>query len=145
MKKLILFAACSALLAGCGTHGTINEQLRNQEIAPNKSRIVVTRDNSLLYFAGATSVMVDGEKIASLARGATVLHDIPAGMHQISVHAPTTFGTYGIGFEALAGKTYEFGVSPNNGKSMAPGILFGQIGDAMDNTGYFKIELKGRN
>lgn len=144
MKKLMLLAACSALLAGCGSTGTVNAELVNKKIPPNQARIVVTRDNSLLYFAGATNVILDGQKIASLARGATVLKDIPAGMHQISVHAPTTFGTYGIGFEALAGKTYAFEVSPNDGKSMAPGILFGQIGDAIDDTGYFKIQMKGR-
>lgn len=144
MKKLLLMAACSALLAGCGSTGTVNPELVNQKIPTNHSRIVVTRNNSMLYFAGAADVSVDGQKIASLARGATVLKDIPAGMHQISVHAPTTFGTYGIGFEALAGKTYAFEVSPNDGKSMAPGMLFGQIGDAIDDTGYYKIQMKGR-
>ena len=142
MKHLALFAACAALLSGCGTTGTINKELINQPIPAEHSRIIVQRDNSLLYFGGAANVSVDDVKIASLARGASVLKDIPAGRHHISVHAPTTVGSYGVGWEAVAGKTYHFDVSPNDEKSPAMGMALGVIGDAIDNTGYFKIHLK---
>ncbi len=142
MKKLSLLAAVSALLAGCGTQGTVNAELANQKIPAKHSRIIVTRDNSLLYLAGATDVSVDGQKIASLGRGASVLKDVPAGLRRLSVSAPMTVGSYSATFDLAAGKTYEFTVSPNNEKSPAMGMAFGVIGDAIDNTGYFKINLK---
>ena len=136
----MMLAACASLLSACGTQGTVNQELLNQNIAPNESRIVVTRDKSLLYFAGPADVSVDGKYLAGLARGGAALTDVPAGTHKISVHAPTTFGTYDYVFKAAAGRTYKFVVSPNDGKSAGPGILLGVIGDAIDNTGYYKIE-----
>ena len=142
MKKLILLTSL-ILLSACGTQGTINAELATQKIPVKHSRIIVTRDNSLLYMAGAANVSVDGQQIASLARGASVLKDFPAGLRTLSVNAPTTFGTYSAAFDLTAGKTYEFVVSPNDQKSMAMGMAFGAIGDSIDNKGYFKIKATG--
>ncbi len=146
MKKFILLS-CLAFLSACGTQGTINAELATQKIPAKHSRLIITRDNSLLYMAGAADVSVDGQKIASLARGASVLKDVSAGKRTLSVHAPTTVGTYSAMFDLTAGKTYEFTVSPNDGKSMMPGVLLGSFGDSLDNTGYFKIIPKqaGKN
>ncbi len=138
MKKLIVLTSL-ILLSACGTQGTINGELANQKIPAKHSRIVITRDTSLLYMGGAAEVSVDGQKIASLGRGASVLRDVPAGLRRLSVHAPMTVGNYSAAFDLAAGKTYEFEVSPNNEKSPALGMAFGLIGDAIDNTGYFKI------
>ncbi len=141
MNKFILLLSV-VLLSACGTTGTINSELANQKIPAKQSRIIVTRDNSLLYMGGAAEVSVDGAQIASLARGASVLKDVPAGLRRLSVHAPMTVGNYSATFDLAAGKTYEFTVSPNNEKSPAMGMAFGLLGDAIDNTGYFKIVLK---
>lgn len=136
-KTFLLFSVL--LLAGCGTQGAINSELATQKIPAKYSRIIVTRDNSLLYLGGAAEVSVDGAQIASLARGASILKDVPAGLRRLSVHAPMTVGSYSATFDLTAGKTYQFEVSPNNEKSPAMGMAFGLIGDAIDNTGYFKI------
>lgn len=141
MNKFILLASL-ALLSACGTQGTINAELATQKIPAKQSRIIVTRDTSLLYMGGAAEVSVDGALIASLARGASVLKDVPAGLRRLSVHAPMTVGAYTSTFDLAAGKTYEFEVSPNNEKSPAMGMAFGLLGDAIDNTGYFKIVPK---
>ncbi len=141
MKKFILLTSL-ALLSACGTQGTINAELAAQKIPAKHSRIVITRNNSLLYMAGAAEVSVDGAQIAKLGRGASVLKDVPAGLRRLSVHAPMTVGTYTAAFDLAAGKTYEFEVSPNDGKSMMPGVMLGAFGDALDNTGYFKIAPK---
>lgn len=143
MNKIVLVLS-TLLLAACGTHGAINSELATQKIPSKHSRLFITRDNSLLYMGGAADVSVDGQKIASLARGASVLKDVPAGMRRLSVHAPMTVGNYSATFDLAAGKTYQFEVSPNNEKSPALGMAFGLMGDAIDNTGYFKITQKSK-
>ncbi|MGZ9097766.1 MAG: DUF2846 domain-containing protein [Micavibrio sp.] len=145
MRSFVLLA-CVALLSACGTSGVVNVETLTKPIPAGQSRLIVSRDNSLLYLAGAADVSLNGRKIASLARGGSVIEDIPAGPHIISVNAPTTFGNYTAPFEAKSGKTYSFEVSPNSKKSMLPGMALGALGEAADaqnnkNTGYFQIIL----
>jgi hypothetical protein len=127
------------VLSACGTQGTINQELLSKPIPKNQSRLIVTRDNSLLYLAGAADVALDGRPIASLARGGTVVGDVDPGKHFLTVRAPGTVGDYTASFETRAGKTYRFTVGPNKGKSLLPGALFGQLGETIDNSGYFQV------
>jgi hypothetical protein len=146
MRTFIL-CACLILLTACGTTGVSNLSTLNQPIPSGQSRLIVSRNNSLLYLAGAADGSLNGRKIASLGRGGSVVEDIPSGKHVLSVNAPATFGNYTTTLEAKSGKTYSFEVSPNSKKSMMPGAVFGMLGEAMDaqaneNTGYFQIVLK---
>ncbi len=145
-KSIALILTCA--LAACGTRGTINGDLLTKPIPAKESRLVIERDNSLLYLAGATNVALDGQRIASLARGAKVIHDVPAGKHFLTVDAPGTAGNYTASFETKAGKTYTFLIGPNESKSMLPGMMLGTIGESIDaqvkaNTGYFQIKPTG--
>lgn len=144
MKKLILLAS-SIILSACGTTGMANMSALSEPIPSGQSRIIVSRNNSLLYLAGAADISLDGKEIASLARGGSVVENIPIGKHTLSVNAPMTFGNYTSAFEAKPGKTYTFEISPNRNKSIAPGILLGAFGEAAEaqvseNTGYFQIK-----
>lgn len=138
MNKFTLIS-CVLVLTGCGTQGTINSALLEKPVSKKESRLIVTRDNSMLYLAGAADVALDGRSIASLARGATVVEDVAPGKHFLTVKAPGTIGDYTSSFETRAGKTYRFTVGPNEGKSMLPGALLGQIGETIDNSGYFQV------
>jgi hypothetical protein len=145
MRKFILLA-CIILLSGCGTQGVANLDLMNQPIPSDKARVIVTRDNSLLYMAAAATVSVNGSKIASLGRGGSVVYDIPDGRNLVSVTTPMAFGNFSNSFEAKAKKTYSFEVSPRS-EALMVGSAFGMLGDAVnasinENTGYFQIILK---
>nr|MBI1231874.1 hypothetical protein [Cytophagales bacterium] len=146
MKHILtLFAVL--LLTACGTTGPVNLGKLNEPIPADKARIVVERDNSLLYLAAAVDVRSNGSKIASLGRGGSVVHDVSKGKNTLSVSTPTAFGQFVVNFNAKAGETYNFQVTPRGG-ALVTGSAWGMAGDAInasvsEQSGYFKIEPKG--
>lgn len=134
-----------ALLSACGTTSTASPSELSAPIAPDTARVVVERDNSMLFFAAAVTVEANGKKIASLGRGGSVAHDIPAGKAEIEVSTPTAPGQFVVIFDAAAGETYHFVTSPKN-DALVLGSAFGIAGDAVraqisDTSGYFQIEM----
>lgn len=114
MKHILtLFAVL--LLTACGTTGAVNLSKLNDPIPADKARIVVERDNSLLYLAAAVDVRSNGSKIASLGRSGSVVHDVSKGENTLSVSTPTAFGQFVVNFTAKAGETYNFQVTPRGG------------------------------
>ncbi len=145
MKKLILLS-CLIALSACGTTSQINSSKLNELIPAGKSRIVVTRDNSLLYLAATAHVESNGGKIASLGRGGSIIHDIPNGENTLSVSTPTAPGQFVVTFKAEPKKIYNFGISPRASNIMG-GYGLGLLGDAInasvsEQSGYFQIDLK---
>ncbi len=146
MKHILtLFAVL--LLTACGTTNAVNLSKLNEPIPAEKARIVVERNTSLLYLAGAADVRANGIKIASLGRGGSVIHDVQKGKNTLSVSMPTAQGQYVVTFDAKAGETYEFVVSPR-GSNIMGGYGMGMLGDAInasvsEQSGYFQIGLKG--
>lgn len=107
---------------------------------------MIERDSSLLYLAASADVSVNGAKVVGLARGGSVVRDVPARQSVISVTTLGAFGSFTVLLDPQAGKTYRFVVSPN-GDQLLLGSAFGMIGDAVrasvsENSGYFQIELK---
>lgn len=146
MKKLLSIFVI-LLLSACGTTGALDLSKLNEPVPAGKARIVVTRDTSLLYMAGAADVRSNGTKIASLGRGGSVVHDIPKGKNVLAVSTPTAFGQFVVNFDAKAGQTYNFQVSPRS-DALLPSAAFGMIGDAInasvsEQSGYFQISLIG--
>ena len=146
MKQILLPLFTTILLAACGTTGPVNLSKLSEPVPANEARIVVERDNSLLYLAAAVTVQSNGSKIASLGRGGSVIHDIPKGDSTLSVSTPTAFGQFVVTFNAKAGETYNFLVSPR-GSALITGSAWGLAGDAINasvsqQSGYFKIEPK---
>ena len=143
MSKILLTLLATVLLTACGTTGPVNLGKLNEPVPPDKARIVVERNSSLLYLAAAVDVRSNGAKIASLGRGGSVVHDIPKGKNVLSVSTPTATGQYVLNFDAKAGEIYEFMISPRSGNIMG-GYGMGMIGDAInanvsEQSGYFQI------
>ena len=146
MKQILLSLFATILLTACGTTGPVNLSKLSEPIPADKARIVVERDNSLLYLAAAVDVRSNGAKIASLGRGGSVVHDIQKGKNTLSVSTPTAFGQFVISFDAKAGETYNFQVTPRGG-ALVTGSAWGMAGDAInasvsEQSGYFQISPK---
>lgn len=147
MKQILLSLFATILLTACGTTGPVNLTKLNEPVPADKARIVVERDNSLLYLAAAADVRANGLKIASLGRGGSVVHDVQKGQNTLSVSMPTAQGQYVVTFDAKPGETYEFVVSPRGSRIMGA-YGMGMLGDAInasvsEQSGYFQIDLKG--
>lgn len=145
MKKLLPFIAV-LLLTACGTTGPLDLSKLNEPVPAGKARIVITRDESLLYLAVPVDVRVNGVKVASLGRGGSTIQDVPKGQNTLSVSTPTAAGQFTVTFNATSKKTYEFEISPIAGNLMG-GYGLGILGDAMkahvsEQSGYFQIGLK---
>ncbi len=148
MKHFIPLLITIIFLSACGTTGPVNLSALNEPVPAGKARIVVTRNSSLLYLAAAVDVRSNGSKIASLGRGGSVVQDIPKGQNTLSVSTPTAFGQFTVNFNAKAGQTYNFEVSPRSG-ALLTGSAWGMAGDAInasvsEQSGYFQIDLKGQ-
>ncbi len=145
MRKFV-FLALVLILTACGTTGPVNLSTLAEPVPADKARIIVTRNSSLLYLAGAADVRSNGVKIASLGRGGSVVHDIPKGDNTLSVSTPTAPGQYVVTFKAEPKKVYTFEISPRASNVMG-GYGLGLIGDAIqakvsEQSGYFQINLK---
>jgi len=144
MKKLIFILSSTVLLNACvATTPTAPLDL-SAPIATDKARIVVERDNSNLYFAAQVKVISNDTEIASLSRGHSVMHSVTTGPNKLSVKAPMTFGSFTVNFNAQAGQTYKFIVSPR-GNNLMGAYGFGLLGDAIhakvsEEAGYFKLQ-----
>ena len=146
MTYSLFLLLTTVLLAACGTTGPVNLSKLNEPIPAGKSRIIVERDNSLLYLAAAVDVRSNGVKIASLGRGGSIVHDIPKGKNVLSVSTPTAYGQFVVSFNAKAGETYNFETSPR-GSALVTGSAWGMAGDAInasvsEQSGYFQINPK---
>ena len=107
-RKHYILLSLTILLTACGTTGALNLSQLNEPIPMDKARIVVERDNSLLYLTAAVNVRSNGAKIASLGRGGSVVHIIQKGKNNLSVSTPTAFGQFVVSFDAKAGEIYNF-------------------------------------
>ena len=146
MQNKLIMLLLVGFLTACGTTSQVNTNLLDKPIPKNEARIIVERDNSLLYLAAAVDVTLNGENVASLGRGGSVVHDVRKGKNIVSVSTPTAFGRFTLRFDAKAGETYNFVVRPNS-EALLVGSAFGMIGDAVnaeisENSGYFEIELQ---
>lgn len=146
MKNTVFMFLIVLFLSACGTTGVSNVELLNQPVAPDKSRIIVTRNSSTLYLAAAVDVRANGGKIASLGRGGSIVHDIPAGQSTLSVSTPTAPGQFVITFKAEPKKIYTLEVSPRASNIMG-GYGLGLLGDVIsanvsEQSGYFQIGIK---
>ncbi|MBG78244.1 MAG: hypothetical protein CL570_04355 [Alphaproteobacteria bacterium] len=146
MNKILLSLLATVLLTACGTTDAVNYGKLNEPIPSDKARIIVERDNSLLYLAAAVDVRSNGTKIASLGRGGSVVHNISKGQNTLSVSTPTAFGQFVVSFDAKAGETYNFQVTPR-GSNIMGGYGMGMLGDAInasvsEQSGYFQISPK---
>ncbi len=146
MRKLMMILSSTVLLNACGTTGTITPAQMQRPIAKDEARITVTRDTSLLYLAAAAKINANGQTIADLGRGGSVVHDVKAGTNFLQVSTPTALGQFVVRFDAKPQEIYNFRVLPNSG-ALLTGSAWGMLGDAVnahisDKSGYFELELQ---
>jgi hypothetical protein len=149
MKKIILILSM-ALVSACGSKGVTNLSLLKEPIPLNESRLIFTRDDSLLYMAASADVSVNGLEIASLARGGGIVYDVKSGDINVTLRTLGSSTKYASSFTVEPRKTYSFDITPRS-EAFWPGInygaLFGVFGDAInasvnENAGYFQAVLK---
>lgn len=135
-----------SLLTGCGSTAVLTQADLTAPIHKGEARIIIIRDKSFLYGGGAATITVNGEEVASLGTGGEASTDVQAGHIGMSVKTPLTAGKFTLHFDAKAGKTYKFLISPRSGQYWTGGF-FGVIGDAVnasvsEQSGYFQIVPK---
>ncbi len=133
-------------LVACGSQGVLNVEQLAQPTPAGQAKLVITRDNSYYGILAAVNVSLNGRRIASLGRGATVVQLAKAGENTLAVASVGDFGNYVTTFQADAGKTYTFEISPRSGAVMQ-GALWGPIGEMVraqqvENTGHVQVILK---
>jgi hypothetical protein len=92
------------------------------------------------YLLGV-NVHINEIKEESLARGATLIKNIPAGRTNLSVDATADFGKFTVSFDAAKGKTYFIEISPRYetfGRSLEWSALSAILSE---NTGPFKATI----
>jgi hypothetical protein len=135
------FVLLTIFLSACGSSGVINGNLINQPVPAKQARMVITRSDSILYFASGVNVHINEIKEESLARGATLIKNIPAGRTNLSVDATADFGKFTVSFDAAKGKTYFIEISPRYetfGRSLEWSALSAILSE---NTGPFKATI----
>ena len=118
MRKLLPSLFAVIFLSACGTTGPANVSTLNKPVPNDKARVVITRNNSMMYLAATVHIRANGEKIASLGRGGSVVHEVPQGRNTLSVSTPTAPGQFSLTFNADPQKTYNFEISPRYGNVM---------------------------
>jgi hypothetical protein len=145
-KHLLSLVLAAGMLSACGSQGVLNVEQLAQPAPAGQAKLVITRDSNFYAFAAAVNVSLNGRRIASLGRGATVVQLAKAGENTLGVASVGDFGNYVTTFQADAGKTYTFEVSPK--ASILPsGALWGPIGEMVkaqqvENSGTFQVLLK---
>lgn len=145
MKKLLSLLAVTLMLSACGTTKGLDMGQVTAPIGKGQARIVVERDNSLLYVGAGATIEINGAKVETLGLGGAVTKDVRAGQVAVSAQATASFGKFTVRFVAQPGKTYRFKVSPKS-DALLLGSAFGIVGDAVnaqisDTSGYFQIEM----
>lgn len=145
MKNLLPIIAV-LMLSACGTTAQLTDADLHAPIGKGESRIIVSRDNSMLYGTAGAKIEVNGAEVATLGLGGQALKDVPAGLVTVSVSTMGSSGSDVAFVKAKTGKTYRLLVSPNEAHSLLPSpstFLLGAGGTAYSNmhesTGWFKI------
>lgn len=149
VSKLPMLASLlliSMLLFGCVTDQSapVASAAAPPPIPHGQAGISITRLDGFYGSLVAADIQANGNKIASLDKGATYSGGVPPGPVTLTVSCACDLGRYSIHFNAQAGKNYAFEVSPRN-EQYAAVVFGGLVGYAVDaaangeNSGMFKI------
>jgi hypothetical protein len=154
MRKIQLVKRLAALmstlllvgLTACG--GGTDLQTASLQAGPltaGKARVAITRVSGIMYSAAPATITVNGQKVADVAAGSSVVFDVAAGQNVIAASAWSYPGNFSVKLNAKAGQTYSLAVEPRT-DSMLPGALLGPIGGPIDasvneNAGAFQLTL----
>lgn len=136
--------ALSLVVSGCGSSGVQNAELLNQPLRGKQARIKIVRSSSFAGSAAASRVHIDGKQIADLGNGASVVHDVPAGKHEVAISVLLDPRETKITIDAKPGVLYTYEITPRDDAVVAS--MFGLAGQAIDaaasgGAGYFEVNL----
>jgi hypothetical protein len=134
----LLLAVCCA---GCAAQPTL--PLVNA-VAPGQARITITRetppgppviiddiDGGHVAEAPAALIDVNDAHVADLAPGQTYIGGVPPGPASVTATGTAEPGHYVVKFNAVAGKTYAFQVSPRTDASRKAALIAGSLAGAV--------------
>lgn len=135
---LLVTAACSA---GCASQPAAPLV---SAVAPGQARISIRRTDEGPSWGAGAQIEINGALAAALAPGQSYTGGVSPGPVTMIASAKMDVGQYVVKFDAVAGKTYAFEVSPR-GAHTAAGVLGGAAGMILetavngDQSGAFKI------
>jgi len=143
MRVGIAAALAVVAVAGAGCAGQAPPPIV-AAVTPGQARISLTRTDSGPSWAAAAQIEVNGAHVVELAPGQSYSGGVAPGPVTMTATANWDIGHYTVKFNAAAGKTYAFQVSPR-GEHTAAGLLGGVAGMVIetaasgDTSGAFKI------
>lgn len=143
-RLLAVLVVCISLGACAATGPKYNEVAPTfQNVQANKVRMILLREQQLLYMALDARVEINGLNFVSLSNGAFTISDREPGQITLAVDNWSAPGKYRVTLKLEPGKEYYFDVSPR-AESYSATLLGGYVGLGIDaqineNSGLFKI------
>jgi hypothetical protein len=134
MKKAICIISL-LILTSCATTTNTQAYIPPSEMKQN-SQIIISREDAFLYSGVSANIRLNGNKVGSLAKGASQTFYAPPGRNFISVTGTGSPGESTMSFSTKKGEKYSFQIKPRGGSTALGGILAGAM--------YLSIEADGK-
>ncbi len=139
------YLACYAIAILVASYASTPAHANPPGTSPGKARLLLTRVNSLVGFRTPARVKVNGNQVARLRSGGSIVVNIPSGRTAVTVDAPLDLGEYTINLDAKSGKTYALEISPR-GERLAAAVVAPGVGALIDaaankNGGAFQVRI----
>ena len=109
------------------------------------SQIVISREDAFLYSGVSANIRLNGNKVGSLAKGASQTFYAPPGRNFLSITASGNLGESTISFNTKKGEIYSLEIRPRGGSTLVGGIIGGALFLALEadgkTGGLFSISL----
>lgn len=134
MKQFAIVALVASVLTGCAANGPLYNEYRQsvEEVGNTKARLVLYRTGeSSIGSARSFRARMDGETIGYVDHQGFNVFDVDPGAHLLQTDITDSVGACSLNFEAVAGKTHYFELTPRQ-NSLAAGMMFGFVGQAVE-------------
>ena len=137
MKQIAFVALLASILTGCAASGPLYNDYRQSvaDVGNSKARLVLYRTGeSSIGAARSYRARVDGEVLGYVDHRGFNVFDVEPGAHLLQTDITDSAGACNLNFEAVAGKTHYFELTPRRDSLMA-GMMFGLVGQAVESSG----------
>lgn len=137
MKQIAFVALLASILTGCAASGPLYNDYRQSvsDVGNSKARLVLYRTGeSMIASARSFRARLDGEVVGYVDHKGFNVFDVEPGAHLLQGDIADSVGACNLNFEAVAGKTHYFEVTPRQ-SSLVAGVTFGFVGQAIESAG----------